>query len=60
MNVLKLLSKGIYSQHNDIFNLSATTGVFLTSLKIAKVIPIPKKNLNLTSSTTDLYRLHQI
>ena len=43
MKIQKLLENDIYSQLNDIFNLSVTTGVFPTNLKTSKVIPVHKK-----------------
>ena len=43
MKIQKLLENDIYSQLNDIFNLSVTTGVFPTNLKTSKVIPAHKK-----------------
>ena len=50
MIVLKLLKKDVSSQLNDIFNLSVTTGVFLTNIKTAKVMPVHKKESKLDLS----------
>ena len=50
MKIVKLLRKDIFSQLNDIFNLSVTTGVFSTSLKATKVIPGHKKECKLDFS----------
>ena len=44
--ILKLLKNDISLQLTYIFNLSFSTGVFPLGLKIAKVIPIHKKNQN--------------
>ena len=45
--ILKLLKNDISTQLSDIFNVSFSTGVFPSILKIAKVVPIhKKKNLN--------------
>ena len=43
VKVLKLLKKGISPQLSYIFNMPFSTGQFLSVLKIAKVIPIHKK-----------------
>ena len=44
--VLKYFKNNISDQLADLFNLSFTSGSFLTLLKTAKVIPIHKKNPN--------------
>ena len=41
--ILKLLKNDISTQVSDIFNVSFSTGVFPSILKIAKVVPIHKK-----------------
>ena len=46
-NILKLLKNDISTQFSDIFNVSFSTGVFTSILKIAKVIPIHKKQSKL-------------
>ena len=38
--ILKLLKNNISIQFSDIFNVSFSTGVFPSMLKIAKVVPI--------------------
>ena len=43
MKILKLLKNDISRELNDIFNMSFSTGQFSSVLKIAKVIPIHKK-----------------
>ena len=43
MKILKLLKNDISQQLSDIFNISFLTGQFPSVLKIAKVIPIHKK-----------------
>ena len=43
MKILKLLKNDISQQLSDIFNMSFLTGQFPSVLKIAKVIPIHKK-----------------
>ena len=43
MKILKLLKKDIFQQLCDIFNMSFLTEQFPSVLKIAKVIPINKK-----------------
>ena len=43
MKILKLLKNDISQQLSDVFNLSFLTGQFPSVLKIAKVIPIHKK-----------------
>ena len=48
--VLKLLKNDISAQLSDIFNVSFSTGVFPTILKIAKVVPIHKKQSKLAHS----------
>ena len=45
-NILKLLEIQISKHLADILNLSFTTGIFPSSLKSAKVIPIHKKTQN--------------
>ena len=52
--ILKLLKNDISTQHFDIFNVSFLTGVFPSILKIAKVVPIHKKQSKLDYSN---YRL---
>ena len=48
--VLKLLKSDISLQLTNIFNLSFSTGVFPSGFKIAKVIPIHKKDSQLKHS----------
>ena len=48
--ILKLLKNDISAQLSDIFNVSFSTGVFPTMLKIAKVVPIHKKQSKLAYS----------
>ena len=60
MKVLQLLKKDISFQLIDILNLLATTGAFPTNFKTVKVMPVHKKNQNLTSPTIDLYRFYKI
>ena len=48
--MLKLLKNDISAQLSDIFNVSFSTGVFPTILKIVKVIPIHKKQSKLVYS----------
>ena len=48
--ILKLLKNDISAQLSDIFNVSFSTGVFPTILKIAKVVPIHKKQSKLAYS----------
>ena len=48
--ILKLLKNDISAQLFDIFNVSFSTGVFPTILKIAKVVPIHKKQSKLAYS----------
>ena len=48
--ILKLLKNDISLQLTNIFNLSFSTGVFPSGLKIAKVIPIHKKESKLKRS----------
>ena len=48
--ILKLLKNDISSQLADILNISFSTGVFPTILKVAKVIPIYKKDSKLDLS----------
>ena len=48
--ILKLLKNDISTQISDIFNISFSTGVFPTILKIAKVVPIHKKQSKLAYS----------
>ena len=43
VNILKLLKNDIYQQLRDIFNMSFSTEKFPSFLKIAKVIPVHKK-----------------
>ena len=43
VKILKLLKNDISQQLSDIFNMSFSTGQFPSVLKIAKVIPIHKK-----------------
>ena len=43
MKILKLLKNDISQELSDIFNMSFSTGQFSSVLKIAKVIPIHKK-----------------
>ena len=46
----KILKLDISTQLSDIFNVSFSTGVFPTILKIAKVVPIHKKQSKLVFS----------
>ena len=48
--MLKLLKNDISSQLADIFNISFSTGVFTTMLKVAKVVPVYKKDSKLDFS----------
>ena len=48
--VLKLLKNGISSQLPEIFNISFSSGAFPSILKIAKVIPVHKKDSKLDFS----------
>ena len=48
--ILKLQKNDISSQLADIFNISFSTGVFPTILKIAKVDPVYKKDSKLDFS----------
>ena len=48
--ILKLLKNDISAQLSDIFNVPFSTGVFPTILKIAKVVPIHKKQSKLAYS----------
>ena len=48
--ILKLLKKHISKQLVDIFNLSFSSGIYLTHLKTAEVIPIHKKDSKLEYS----------
>ena len=48
--ILKLLKNDISSQLADIFNISFSTGVFPTILKVAKVVPVYKKGSKLDFS----------
>ena len=48
--ILKLLKNDISSQLSEIFNISFSSGVFPSILKIAKVIPIHKKDSKLDFS----------
>ena len=41
--ILKLLKNDISTQLADIFNISFSTGVFPTILKVVKVVPVHKK-----------------
>ena len=43
MKILKFLKNDISQELSDIFNVSFSTGQFSSVLKIAKVIPIHKK-----------------
>ena len=52
--ILKLLKNDISTHLADIFNLSFSSGVFPSILKIAKAIPVHKKELKLFGS---IYRL---
>ena len=45
--ILNLLKKDISKQLSDLFNLSLSLGVFPSLLKIAKVVPIYKKDSKL-------------
>ena len=45
--ILKLLKNNISVQLSDIFNVFFSTGVFPSTLKIAKVVPTHKNNLPL-------------
>ena len=48
--ILKLLKNDISCQLVDIFNMSFTSGVFPSALKIAKVVPVHKKDSKLDFS----------
>ena len=48
--ILKLLKNDIFSQLADIFNISFSTGVFPTILKVAKVVLVYKKDSKLDFS----------
>ena len=48
--ILKLLKNGISAQLSDIFNVSLSIGDFPSILKIAKVVPIHKKQSKLVYS----------
>ena len=48
--ILFLLKNEISKQLTDLFNLSFMTGVFPSVLKIAKVVPVFKKDLKLDYS----------
>ena len=48
---IKELNNDISLQMANIFNLSVVTGVFLSALKLAKAIPIFKKESKLTCSS---------
>ena len=48
--ILKLLKNDISSQLADIFNISFSSGIFSLHLKIAKIIPIHKKESKLICS----------
>ena len=48
--ILKLLKNDISTQLADIFNISFSTGVFPTILKVAKVVPVHKKDSKLDFS----------
>ena len=48
--ILKLLKNDISCQLVDIFNMSFTSGVFLSALKIAKVVAVHKKDSKLDFS----------
>ena len=48
--ILKLLKNDIFTQLADIFNISFSTGIFLTILKVAKVVPAHKKGSKLDFS----------
>ena len=50
IKILKLLKNDISSQLADIFNISFSTGVFPTILKVAKVVPVYKKDSKLDFS----------
>ena len=45
--ILNLLKKDISKQLADLFNLSLSSGVFPSLLKIAKVVPVHKKDSKL-------------
>ena len=47
---LKLLKNDISSQLSDIFNISFSTGVFPTKLRVSKVVPVYKKDSKLDFS----------
>ena len=48
--ILKLLKNDTSTQLADIFNISFSTGVFPTILKVAKVVPVHKKDSKLEFS----------
>ena len=60
VKILKLLKNDISQQLSDIFNMSFLTGQFPSVLKIAKVIPIHKKNLKLIMPIIEQYPFHLI
>ena len=47
INILELHKNDISEHLSNIFNISASTGIFREKLKLAKLIPIYKKNLKL-------------
>ena len=50
IKILKLLKNDIFSQLSEIFNISFSSGVFPSMLKIAKGIPVHKKDSKLDFS----------
>ena len=48
--ILKLLKNDISCQLVDIFNMSFTSGVFISALKIDKVVPVHRKDSKLDFS----------
>ena len=45
--ILKLLKNDISTQLADIFNISFSTGIIPTIVKVAKVVPVHKKDFEL-------------
>ena len=60
IKILKLLKNIISSKLADIFNISFSTGVFPTILKVVKVVPVYKKTLNWTFQTIDQFHCYTI
>ena len=58
--ILNILKNDISSQLADIFNISFSTGAFPTILKVAKIVPIYKKDFKLDFSNYQLISLLSI